>query len=65
MKQHPNIILMLVDDLGYGDLSCFNPESKIRTEHLDALASQGLACTDMHAAAAVCSPSRFALMTGR
>ena len=65
MKQHPNIILMLVDDLGYGDLSCFNPESKIRTEHLDALAAQGLACTDMHAAAAVCSPSRYALMTGR
>ena len=65
MSNKPNIIFMLVDDLGFGDLSCFNPNSKIRTKNLDNLASQGMACTDMHACAAVCSPSRYGLMTGR
>ncbi len=64
MKQ-PNIIFMLVDDLGYGDVSCFNPESKIHTPNMDALASQGLRMTDCHATSAVCSPSRYGLLTGR
>ena len=64
MKQ-PNIILMLVDDLGYGDVSCFNPESKIPTPNLEKLASQGLRMTDCHSSSAVCTPSRYALMTGR
>lgn len=63
--KHPNIILVLIDDLGYGDVSCFNPESKIPTPNLERLAAQGRRFTDCHASSAVCSPSRYALMTGR
>lgn len=65
MNEKPNIIVVLTDDLGYGDVSCLNPESKIHTHNIDRLASQGMAFTDMHASSAVCSPSRYALMTGR
>lgn len=61
----PNIVLILADDLGYGDLSCYNPQSKIPTPHLDHLASQGMRFTDAHSASAVCSPSRYTLLTGR
>lgn len=64
-SRKPNIILMLTDDLGIGDVSCFNPASKIRTECLDRLASQGMRMTDCHSSSAVCSPSRYALLTGR
>ena len=63
--KHPNIILMMADDLGYGDVSCFNPESKISTPNLDRLASQGLRMTDCHSSSAVCTPSRYGLLTGR
>ncbi len=65
MSQKPSIILMLADDLGIGDLSCFNPDSKLRTEHLDRLAAEGLRCTDAHATSALCTPSRYGLLTGR
>lgn len=61
----PNIIIILADDLGYGDPGCYNPESKIPTPHLDRLAAQGIRFTDAHAAAAVCSPSRYGLLTGQ
>jgi arylsulfatase A len=61
----PNIILILADDLGYGDLGCYNPDSKISTPHLDRLASEGMRFTDAHAPASVCSPTRYALLTGR
>jgi arylsulfatase A-like enzyme len=61
----PNIVVILADDLGYGDLGCYNPQSKIPTPHLDALASQGMRLTDAHAAAAICTPSRYGLLTGR
>ena len=61
----PNVILILADDLGIGDLSCFNPDSKISTDSIDALASQGLRCTDAHASSALCTPSRYGLLTGR
>lgn len=61
----PNVIIILADDLGYGDVSCFNPESKIRTENLDALAAEGMKFTDSHATSAVCTPSRYGLLTGR
>ncbi|MCC8152436.1 MAG: arylsulfatase [Lachnospiraceae bacterium] len=64
-KEKPNIILILTDDLGYGDLSCFNPDSKIRTEHIDAVAAEGLRNTDCHASSALCTPSRYGLLTGR
>lgn len=60
----PNIIVLLCDDLGYGDLSCFaHPE--IRTPHLDQLAREGTRFTDCYSASPVCSPSRAGLMTGR
>lgn len=61
----PNIVVILADDLGYGDPGCYNPQSKIPTPHLDRLAAQGLRLTDAHAAAAVCSPSRYGLLTGQ
>lgn len=61
----PNIVVILADDLGYGDLGCYNQQSKIPTPYLDRLAAQGLRCTDAHAPAAVCTPSRYGLLTGR
>jgi arylsulfatase A len=63
--QNPNIIFILADDLGYGDVACYNPESKVPTPNLDKLASQGLRFTDAHAPATICSPSRYSVLTGR
>jgi len=61
----PNILILYADDLGYGDLTCQNPASKIPTPNLDRLASQGLRFTDGHSSSGICSPSRYALLTGR
>ncbi len=61
----PNIIYVLADDLGYGDLSCFNPQSKIRTVHIDKMASSGMRMTDMHSSSSVCTPTRYGILTGR
>jgi arylsulfatase A-like enzyme len=61
----PNVILILADDMGIGDLSCYNPDSKLKTENIDRLAESGLICTDAHASSALCTPSRYGLMTGR
>jgi arylsulfatase A-like enzyme len=62
----PNIIVLLCDDLGYGDVQCLNPErGKIPTPHLDGLAKSGMIFTDAHAAAAICTPTRYGLLTGR
>jgi arylsulfatase A-like enzyme len=61
----PNIVLILADDLGYGDLSCLNPGSKIQTPHIDQLARDGMIFTDAHSSSAVCTPSRYSLLTGR
>jgi len=61
----PNVVLMFADDLGYGDLSCFNKDSKIHTENIDKLASESMRCTDAHASSSLCTPSRYGLMTGR
>ncbi|MEX0320937.1 MAG: arylsulfatase [Puniceicoccaceae bacterium] len=63
--QYPNILLLYLDDMGYGDLSCTNPESKIQTPNIDRLATQGVLFTDAHTPAAVCGPSRYGLLTGR
>jgi len=60
----PNIVVILVDDMGYGDPGCFNPDSKIPTPHIDRLAREGMRFTDAHAPGAVCHPSRYGLMTG-
>jgi arylsulfatase A len=59
-----NIVLILCDNLGYGDVGCFNPEAKQRTPRIDRLASEGMKFTHCYAAASVCTPSRAALMTG-
>lgn len=61
----PNIIYILADDMGYGDVSCLNESSKIQTKHLDALAADGMRFTDAHATSAVCTPSRYGILTGR
>lgn len=62
---HPNIIYILADDLGYGDVSCLNPESKIHTPNLDQLAQEGMIFTDAHSGSAVCTPTRYGVLTGR
>ena len=64
-KLTPNILLILADDLGYGDLSCYNPEAKINTPRLDQLAKEGILFTDAHSPATVCTPTRYSLLTGR
>ena len=61
----PNVLILLVDDMGYGDPQCFNPESKIATPHIDRLAQEGMRFTDAHAGGSICVPSRYSLLTGR
>jgi arylsulfatase A len=61
----PNILFILADDLGYGDVGCYNPESKIPTPHLDRLAAQGMCFTDAHSPSTVCTPTRYSVLTGR
>ena len=62
----PNVLIILADDLGYGDVRCYNPDrGKIPTPNIDRLASQGMRFTDAHSSSGVCSPSRYALLTGR
>ncbi len=61
----PNIVYILADDMGYGDLSCLNPDSKIHTRHLDAMAANGMHFRDAHSSSAVCTPSRYSILTGR
>ncbi|MEZ4905301.1 MAG: arylsulfatase [Spirosomataceae bacterium] len=60
----PNIIYVMADDLGYGDLSCYG-QKKFQTPHLDRMASEGIRYTDYHSGSTVCAPSRCALMTGK
>lgn len=61
----PNIVYILADDLGYGDVSCFHPESRIRTPFIDRLAAEGMRFTDAHSGSAVCTPTRYGILTGR
>ncbi|MEX2382365.1 MAG: arylsulfatase [Opitutales bacterium] len=64
-RQLPNIVIIYSDDQGYGDFSIQNPDSKIPTPHLDRLASEGMRFTDGHSSSGICTPSRYALLTGR
>ncbi|MFW6292259.1 MAG: sulfatase family protein, partial [Spirochaetota bacterium] len=61
----PNIVYILADDLGYGDPGCNNPSSAIPTPNIDRLAAEGMRFTDAHAGSSVCTPSRYAVLTGR
>ncbi|MFB2119099.1 arylsulfatase [Parapedobacter sp. 2B3] len=60
----PNIVYILADDMGYGDVSIYNPDSRISTPHIDGLAREGMRFTDAHAPTSVCTPTRYAIMTG-
>ena len=63
--QRPNIIIFLMDDMGYGDVGAYNADSKIPTPALDRLAAEGMRFTDAHSPSSVCTPTRYGLMTGR
>jgi arylsulfatase A len=63
--EQPNIVYILADDLGYGDVSSFNPLSKIQTPFIDELASAGIRFTDAHSPSAVCTPTRYGILTGQ
>ena len=61
--EQPNVVLIYADDLGYGDVGCYGA-TEVRTPNIDRLAREGLRFTDGHSAAATCTPSRYALLTG-
>lgn len=61
----PNIVIILADDMGYGDPQCYNPSSKVPTPHIDKLAAEGMRFTDAHSPSSVCTPTRYGLITGR
>ncbi|MEX0290151.1 MAG: arylsulfatase [Flavobacteriaceae bacterium] len=63
--ERPNIIVIYTDDQGFGDASCLNPDAKFQTPNLDRLAGEGITFTNGHSADTVCTPSRYALLTGR
>ena len=66
MADNPNIVYILADDLGYGDIQALNPENgKIPTPRIDQLAAEGMVFTDAHTSSAVCTPSRYSILTGR
>lgn len=64
-QQKPNIIYILADDLGYGDVSCLNKDSKLNTVNIDNVAANGMKFTDAHSNSAVCTPTRYGILTGR
>ncbi|MCB1229434.1 MAG: arylsulfatase [Verrucomicrobiae bacterium] len=61
----PNIIYILADDMGIGDVSCYNEEAKLSTPHIDRMAAEGMRFTDAHTPSAVCTPTRYGILTGR
>ena len=64
-SRYPNIIIILADDMGYGDVHAFHPESEVPTPNLDTLAREGMVFTDAHTPSAICTPTRYGLLTGR
>ena len=65
LAETPNIVFILADDLGYGDISALNENSKIKTPHIDTLCEHGIKCTDAHSNSSVSTPSRYGILTGR
>jgi arylsulfatase A-like enzyme len=63
--ERPNVILILADDMGYGDVNLLAPNGKIKTPHLDQLGREGVRFTDMHTSSSVCTPTRYGILTGR
>ena len=63
-EQPPNVVLIFADDLGYGDVGCYGA-TKVQTPNIDRLAAEGRRFTDAHSVSAVCTPSRYALLTGQ
>ncbi len=64
--ERPNLVVILADDLGYGDVQCLNPErGKIPTPNFDRLATEGMTFTDSHSGSSVCTPTRYGMLTGR
>ena len=61
----PNVVFILCDDLGYGDVACNNPQGKIPTPCVDRLAREGMRFTDAHTTSSVCTPTRYGVLTGR
>lgn len=64
-QDRPNIVFIMADDMGYGDIQALNPDSKIATPNLDRLAREGMTFTDAHSPSAVCTPTRYGVLTGR
>jgi arylsulfatase A-like enzyme len=64
-RKTPHIIYILADDLGYGDVSCMNPDAAWKTDHIDRIANEGIRFTDAHTGSAVCTPTRYGVLTGR
>jgi arylsulfatase A-like enzyme len=64
-ERQPNIVVILADDLGFGDVRCYNSESKVPTPNLDRLAHEGMRFTDAHSPSTVCTPTRYSLLTGQ
>ena len=64
-QEKPNIVYIMVDDMGYGDAQSYNSRSRIATPSIDALAAKGMRFSDAHTASSVCTPSRYGLLTGR
>lgn len=65
MNKRPNLIYIFADDMGYGDVSCLNENARFKTINLDQLGAEGMRCTDAHSSSAVCTPSRYSVLTGR
>ena len=63
--KHPNVIFVLADDLGIGEVSPTNPDCKIKTPHLQKMAEEGITFMDAHSSSAVCTPTRYGVLTGR
>ena len=64
-EELPNIVIIYADDLGYGDLSCYNPKAAYKTPRLDRMAAEGIRFTDAHSPSTICSPSRYGLFSGQ